>query len=249
MVSGNVVLDVKTGSGAFMKTLEDSTALAKEMVEIGNGAGRKTVAIISDMDQPLGYAVGNALEVKEAIAVLNGEETGDLLQLCLALGGCMLTEAGFASTQSEAEQMLLHEIRNGNALKKLAEMVHAQGGDESAVFNPQLLPQAPVVRRVPAPVSGFVSRIHAEAVGLISMKLGGGRATKEDRIDPAVGVVLAKKVGDAVSAGDLLGEIHAADAAHAEEAEQQLLSCYEFRDGPVVRPPFIRKILRGENGT
>ena len=244
-----IVLDVKCGDGSFMKTPEDAEELARNLTRIGRLAGRRCSAIITDMDQPLGYAVGNALEVKEAIAVLNGEETGDLLQLCLALGGCMLTEAGFASTQSEAEQMLLHEIRNGNALKKLAEMVHAQGGDESAVFNPQLLPQAPVVRRVPAPVSGFVSRIHAEAVGLISMKLGGGRATKEDRIDPAVGVVLAKKVGDAVSAGDLLGEIHAADAAHAEEAEQQLLSCYEFRDEPVVRPPFIRKILRGEDGT
>ncbi len=240
-----IVLDVKCGDGSFMKTPEQAEELARNLTRIGQLAGKRCSAIITDMDQPLGFAVGNALEVKEAIAVLCGRETGDLLQLCLALGGCMLTEAGFADSQPEAEQMLLREIHSGKALEKLAEMVRAQGGDDSAVFRPELLPQAPLVRRVPSPTAGTVSKIHAEAVGLVSMKLGGGRATKEDRIDPAVGVVLMKKLGDEVQEGEPLAEIHASDEAHADEAEKQLLSCYEFCSGPVERPPFIRKIIRG----
>ena len=166
-----------------------------------------------------------------------------MLRLCLALGSCMLTEAEFASSREEAEQMLMEAVRSGRALDKLAEMVSAQGSDASAVYQPELLPQAPVVMEVPAKRAGIVSRIHAEAVGLVSMKLGGGRATKEDVIDPRVGVVLRKKLGDSVTEGESLAEIHAADEAGAEAAADLLRACYEFSDSPVTRPPFIRKIL------
>lgn len=239
-----IVLDVKCGDGSFMKTPEQAEELARNLTRIGRLAGRRCAAIITDMDQPLGFAVGNALEVKEAIAVLKGEEEGDLLQLCLALGSCMLTEAEFAASHEEAEHMLLDAVRSGSALDKLAEMVRAQGGDDRAVYHPELLAQAPVVHDVCAERSGTVSRIHAEAVGLVSMKLGGGRATKEDTIDPAVGVVLHKKLGDHVSAGEVLATVHARDEAHASEAMQLLQECYEFSDDAVVRPPFIRKIIR-----
>lgn len=239
-----IVLDVKCGDGSFMKTPEQAEELARNLTRIGRLAGRRCAAIITDMDQPLGFAVGNALEVKEAIAVLKGEEEGDLLQLCLALGSCMLTEAEFAASHEEAEHMLLDAVRSGKALDKLAEMVRAQGGDDRAVYHPELLAQAPVVHDVCAERSGTVSRIHAEAVGLVSMKLGGGRATKEDTIDPAVGVVLHKKLGDHVSAGEVLATVHARDEAHASEAMQLLQECYEFSDDAVVRPPFIRKIIR-----
>ena len=204
------------------------------------------VTIITDMDQPLGYAVGNALEVKEAIAVLNGEQEGDLLELCLALGGCMLTEAGFAASHEEAKGMLIQAVRSGKALEKLAEMVRAQGGDDSAVYHPELLPQASIQAEVPSRYAGSVSRIHAESVGLVSMKLGGGRATKADVIDPAVGVVLHKKLGDTVEEGESLATVHANDPERAAEAVALLQDCYEFTSGPIVRPPFIHQILRSE---
>ena len=241
-----IVLDVKCGDGSFMKTPEDAEELARNLTRIGRLAGKKCAAIITDMDQPLGFAVGNALEVREAIAVLKGEEEGDLLRLCLALGSCMLTEAGYAPDHEAAEKMLLDAVKSGRALDKLAEMVTAQGGDASAVYQPELLPTAPVICEVPSPKAGTVSRIHAEAVGLVSMKLGGGRATKEDVIDPRVGVVLHKKLGDPVAEGESLAAIHAADEKSAAEAVRQLLDCYELTDGEVVRPPFIRKILRGD---
>ena len=238
-----IVLDVKCGDGSFMKTPEDAEELARNLTRIGRLAGKRCAAIITDMDQPLGFAVGNALEVREAISVLKGEQEGDLLRLCLALGSCMLTEAEFVSTREEAEKMLLDAVHSGRALDKLAEMVSAQGGDSSAVYHPELLPQAPVVMEVPAERAGVVSRIHAEAVGLVSMKLGGGRATKEDVIDPRVGVVLHRKLGDSVARGESIAAILAADEESARAAVEMLRSCYEFSDSSVIRPPFIRKIL------
>ena len=241
-----IVLDVKCGDGSFMKTPGQALDLAENLTRIGRRAGRKCAAIITDMDQPLGYAVGNALEVKEAIAVLNGEQEGDLLELCIALGACMLTEAGYAASYEAAKGMLLQSVRSGAALKKLAEMVRAQGGDDSAVFHPEQLPQAAMQLEVPSPKAGSVSRIHAEAVGLVSMKLGGGRATKADIIDPAVGVVLRKKLGDTVAEGESLATVHANDPERAAEAVALLQDCYEFTSGPIVRPPFIHQILRSE---
>ena len=214
-----IVLDVKCGDGAFMKTLEGAEELADNLTRIGRLAGKKCAALITDMDQPLGWTVGNALEVKEALAVLRGEDPeGDLMLLCVSL-------------------------ESGRALDKLAELVKAQGGDERAVYDPELLPRAPVTCEVPSTETGYVSRIHAEAVGLVSMGLGGGRAKKEDLIDPAVGVVLHKKLGDAVKEGESLATLHAASEESAAEAAEKLRLCYEFSAVPVERPPFIKKIL------
>ena len=240
-----IVLDVKCGDGSFMKTPEEAEELARNLTRIGRLAGKRCAAIITDMDQPLGYAVGNALEVKEAISVLKGEDEGDLLQLCLALGSCMLTEAEYATSGDEARRMLRDAVHSGRALDKLAEMVSAQGGDPSAIYRPELLPQASVVCEVPSECSGTVSRIHAERVGLVSMKLGGGRATKEDTIDPAVGIVLHKKLSDTVRTGESLASVHASSAEQAAEAVRLLRDCYEFSSGSVERPPFIRSVLHG----
>ena len=239
-----IVLDVKCGDGAFMKTEDQARELARGLTRIGRLAGRKCAAVITDMDQPLGYAVGNALEVKEAIAVLRGEQQGDLLQLCLELGGCMLVEAGVCWSMPEAKLELLKTIEDGSALEKLAAMVRAQGGDPAAVYDPALLPVAPVQLEVPAAAGGYVSRIHAEQVGLVSMHLGGGRATKEDVIDLSVGVVLHKKLGDKVEIGESLGTIHAATAEKAEQAAALLRDCYELQPEPVTRPPFIKDVIR-----
>ena len=238
-----IVLDVKCGDGAFMKTEDDARSLAKALTRVGRLAGRKCAAVITDMDQPLGYTVGNALEVREALAVLRGEEEGDLLELCLTLGGCMLHEAGLAESIEDARERLLTTIRDGSALEKLALMVEAQGGDRRAVYDPSLLPDAAVKRDVPADRGGYVSRIHAEQVGLVSMRLGGGRATKEDVIDLSVGVVLKKKVGDRVEAGESLGVIHAANEEKAAEAAALLHDCFEFSDTPVEPAPFIKEIV------
>ena len=171
-----IVLDVKCGDGSFMKTLDDARELATEMVEIGKMAGRKTVAVITDMDEPLGHAVGNALEVKEAIATLRGEYKSELLELCLTLGACILTQAGLAADDAAARAMLEQTITDGSALRKLAEFVAAQDGDPAAIYDPALLPAAPVRMEVPSPASGYVRHIAATDVGLVSMRLGGGRA-------------------------------------------------------------------------
>ena len=239
-----IVLDVKCGDGAFMKTEAEARKLAEGLTRVGRLAGRKCAAVITDMDQPLGYTVGNALEVKEALAVLRGEEKGELLQLCLALGSLMLVEAGVAWSVEEAKLELLKTIEDGSALWKLAQMVRAQGGSEKAVYDPSLMPQAKIRKEVPAPAAGFVSHIKAEQVGLVSMHLGGGRATKEDTIDLSVGVVLHKKVGDRVEAGESLGTIHASDEGKAAEAVQLLQSCYELSEEPVTKPAFIKAIIR-----
>ena len=239
-----IVLDVKCGDGAFMKTEEDARRLAEGLTRVGRLAGRKCAAVITDMDQPLGCAVGNAVEVKEALSVLRGETRGDLLELCLTLGGCMMVEAGVVWSMEEAKLELLETIENGSALKKLAQMVEAQGGDSRAVYDPSLLPEAPVKREVPAEQSGFVRHIQAERVGLVSMHLGGGRATKEDSIDLRVGVVLNKKVGDRVEVGESLGVIHAPSEEKANEAAALLRACFELSDGPVEKPAFIKAILR-----
>ena len=239
-----IVLDVKCGSGAFMKTEEQARELATEMVEVGKLAGKTTIACITDMDEPLGCAVGNALEVEEAISVLKGEFGGNLLELCLTLGGCILTGSGKAADDKTARAMLEKGIADGSALKKLAEFVTAQGGDAAAVYDTSMLPHAEILLEVPAPADGYVSRINAEGVGLVSMHLGGGRATKEDVIDLAVGVVLHKKVGDAVRAGESIATIHASDGRRAAEAAGKLLECYAFSGAPVEKKPFIKAIIR-----
>ena len=239
-----IVLDVKCGGGAFMKTEAEARELAREMVEIGKLNGRRTVACITDMDQPLGNAVGNALEVAEALALLRGEYGGDLLELCLTLGSCILTEAGAASGEAEAREKLLGSIKSGAALEKFADFVRSQGGDAREVYEPSLLPQAPVRLEVPAPSSGYVNHIDAMGVGLVSMHLGGGRATKESEIDLSVGLVLHKKLADAVEAGESLATIHARDEESARRAVQQLAAAYEIGPERPERPPFVRDIIR-----
>ncbi len=239
-----IVLDVKCGSGAFMKTPEAARELARGLTRIGRLAQRRCAAVITDMDQPLGFAVGNALEVKEAISVLKGEQRGDLLELCLTLGGLMLTEAGMAADMEAAQARLLEAVKDGSALEKLAQMVRAQGGDAAPVYEPALLPQAPVVLEVRADRAGYVERIQAEQVGLVSMHLGGGRVNKESSIDLSVGVVLDKKVGDRVAPGDRLAVLHAPSAEKAREAAEQLKACFRFSDSPVPARPFIIDIVR-----
>ena len=238
-----IVLDVKCGSGAFMKTKSQAKELARGLTRIGRLAGRKCAAVITDMDQPLGYAVGNALEVKEAISVLRGQQKGDLLELCLTLGTCMLTEAGFAESKEQARKMLRKTIKDGSALKKLAEMVEAQGGDSRAVYDTELLPQAKYKLPVYSTETGYVRGIQAEQVGLVSMHLGGGRATKDSVIDLAVGLVLDKKIGDHVDEGELLGTIHANDEKKAKEAVELLRRCYRFSSENHARSPFIKGII------
>ena len=238
-----IVLDVKCGSGAFMKTEEQARELARGLTRIGRLAGKKCAAVITDMDQPLGCAVGNALEVKEAISVLRGETRGDLLELCLTLGSCILTEAGVAEDTDTARRMLQGTIDSGAALKKLAELVEAQDGEARDVYDTARLPLAPVQLEVPSDASGYLSHIECEKVGLISMHLGGGRATKESAIDLSVGLVLHKKVGDHVEKGESLGTIHAANMEKAQEAAELLRACCSFSDAPVQRPAFIKAII------
>lgn len=238
-----IVLDVKTGSGAFMKEEQDARALAEEMVRIGVHAGRKTIAVISDMDQPLGRAVGNALEVKEAIDTLNGNGPADFVELCLTLGTQMLLVGGMAETEEEARKKLKAVIEDGTALKKLAEFVEAQGGDSRAVYNTDLLPKAALVLPVSAPESGYVSRIICDEVGICSLILGGGRETKESEIDLSVGLTLCKKVGDYVEAGEPIAMIHANDPEKAAQASERFLKACSIIETVPPKSPFIKAIL------
>lgn len=238
-----IVLDVKTGSGAFMKKEADAFALAKAMVKIGNGAGRKTVAIISDMDQPLGYAVGNALEVKEAIDTLKGKGPADFTELCLTLGAQMTVLAGKATDEREAREKLLEVIDNGAALEKLAEFVKAQGGDQKSVYEPSLLPEASIVKEIPADHEGYISHIACDEIGICSLILGGGRETKESRIDLSVGIVLKKKVGDFVQYGEALATIYANDEEKCQAATERFLKAYSYTHESFEPKPFIHGII------
>lgn len=220
--SDAIVLDVKTGAGAFMKTVDDAKALAHAMVSIGNNVGRKTMAVISDMSQPLGLAIGNSLEVKEAIDTLRGEGPKDLEELCMALGSQMVFLAGKAESLENAEEKLKEVIRNGKALEKFKEFIANQGGDASVVDHPERLPQAQYLIEVPAKQNGVVAEIVADEIGTAAMLLGAGRATKESEIDLAVGLMLNKKVGDAVQKGDSLVTIH----ANREDVAQVLEKIY-----------------------
>lgn len=238
-----IVLDVKTGSGAFMKTLPDSVALAEEMTRIGNGAGRKTIAVISDMDQPLGFAVGNILEVQEAIATLRGEGPKDFTQLCLCLGSYMLVAAGKAEDEKQAEKMLKEVIENGKALEKLAEFVKAQGGDPSYVYHPQKFETAKLQKEIPAPQTGYIQKIVCDEIGICSLILGGGRETKESTIDLTVGLVLHKKVGDKVEKGESLATIFANDEEKCEQATERFLAAYTITEEKKQSEPLIKQVI------
>lgn len=232
-----IVLDVKTGSGAFMKETKDAVALAKEMVKIGANAGLQTTAVISDMDQPLGYYIGNALEVKEAIETLKGNGPEDLTKLTLSLGSYMLLASKKTSSFEEGKQMLKETIENGKGIEKLQEFVKAQGGDERAVLDDSLLPSAAFIEAAPAPKSGYVTRIQCDEIGMASLILGGGRETKESSVDLSVGIALNKKCGDYVTQNEPLAFLHSNDQEKTKRALTRLQNAYEIdAQKPQPRP-------------
>ncbi|MCM1992761.1 pyrimidine-nucleoside phosphorylase [Oceanirhabdus seepicola] len=239
-----IVLDVKVGDGAFMKTVEDARALAEEMVSIGKGVGRNTVAIISDMDQPLGKAIGNALEVKEAIETLKGNGPSDLLELCLTLGSNMVVLAGGAKDADEAREKLLGTIESGEALKALKAFVKAQGGDETMVDDQSKLPGAEFIVEVKAPKAGYISKINAQNIGIVAMELGAGRATKEDVIDLGVGIMMEKKRGAKLEEGDVIAYIHANDKTKAERAIKGILDNITISESFTEEIPLVYDIVK-----
>ncbi|MCB2307085.1 pyrimidine-nucleoside phosphorylase [Clostridium estertheticum] len=236
-----IVLDVKTGAGAFMKTDKDAENLAHAMVQIGNNVGRNTMAIISDMSQPLGFAIGNALEVKEAIDTLKGEGPEDLTELVLTLGSQMVVLAKKAKTLEEAKKMLIEVIENGKALDKFKVFIKNQGGDESVVDNPDKLPQAKYKIDVPALTSGFVSNMVADEIGIAAMLLGAGRATKEDKIDLAVGLMLRKKVGDKVEKGEPILTIYS-NRENVEDVKAKIYENISISDH-ATKPTLIHEVI------
>lgn len=242
--ANGIVLDVKVGRGAFMETEERALELAKTMVRIGRSLGRRVTAVLSDMNQPLGLAVGNAVEVKEAIDTLNGRGPADFLQHCLTVAGQMVLLAGRAKDDSEAQEVLLRQIRSGAGLAKLKEMVAAQGGNTAYVDEPERLPKAAIAQSFFAPQSGYIAAIDARTVGLTAALLGAGRQKKGDPVDYAVGIVFQHKVGDYVNVGEPLLTIHANSADKLREAQLRLRSAIRFSDAPPAPYPLIHRILR-----
>ncbi len=238
-----IVLDVKCGSGAFMKSEEDAIALAKEMVTIGTGAGRKTTAIISDMDQPLGNAIGNALEVKEAIDTLKGHGPKDFSELCMTLGAHMVVAGNKAATLEEATDKLKEVISNGKALDKLAEFIQAQGGNPEQVYHPELLPCASLCEEILAEEEGYIYSVQCDEIGICSLILGGGRETKESIIDLSVGFILHKKKGDFVSKGESLATVYANDSDKLIQAKTRFLKAYHISSKQPIATPFIKAII------
>lgn len=233
-----IVLDVKCGRGAFMETLDDAQMLSHLMVGIGKGAGRRVTALITQMNQPLGQAVGHALEVKEAIATLRGEGPADFQMLVEAIASEMLLLGG-ALSREDARVQVSRVIANGSALRKFRDFVTAQGGNGEQVDDPSLLPAAPVIVDLFAPSEGWVQEIDAREVGLATVDMGGGRLKKGDAIDHRVGVVLGAKVGDLVRQGALLARIHAADAPSAAAAKERVLHAFRISDMPVEPLPIV----------
>lgn len=241
-----LVLDVKTGDGAFMKKQSDAEYLAKLMVETGTRMGKKVVALITDMEQPLGRKVGNALEVEECIEILNGKGPEDLRDLCHELSGWMLLLGGRVKSVAEGKRLSSEMIASGRARDTFREIIRLQGGDAGVVDDPGRLPRARHQAQVDSPRDGFVTRIHSEQVGVASMMLGGGREKKEDAVDPGVGVVLKKKVGEAVRAGEPLCTVHYNLDARLVHSVELLEKSYEI--GPKAPPaiPLVRKVIGAE---
>jgi len=240
-----MVLDVKVGEGAFARTVEDARALARSMIGIGQAVGRRMTAVLSDMSQPLGLAVGNALEVIEAVKTLRGSGPPDFLEHCLIIGAEMLVLGGLAQTPKDGKAQLARTLEEGSAWERFRAWIAAQGGDVRAVDDLSLLPQAPVVEPVLAPRSGYLRAINAREVGLTAASLGAGRQRKGDPIDPAVGIVLGPKVGDWIGAGETLFTVHARDQASAAWARARLLDAYSWSDEPASPPPLVYEVIRG----
>ena len=244
-----IVLDVKTGSGALMPTVEASVELAKAMVEIGHHAGRAIVAVVSGMEEPLGSHVGNALEVKEAIDILAGRTGGPLKQVSLFLGSQMLLASGVAETEEKALGMLNEALDSGKGLDKLKEMIAAQGGDSRVCDDVGLLPTAPVIYPVRAPEDGYLAHVNGTALGLAAQRMGAGRMKKEDVIDPAVGFVMEKRIGDKVKTGDVLCTLHARTEESARETEARILSALTFAKEPAPRTRLLYALVTPQGVT
>ena len=238
-----LVLDVKTGTGAFMPTLEQASDLAQSLVDIGNGLGTQTVAVITDMNQPLGKAVGNALEVQEAIQTLKGLGPRDLALLCEKLGSRMLSRTGDSTEANQSRTKVAEALRSGRALEKFAEMVAAQGGDPRVIDDHTLLPQAALQEVIESPSDGFVTTVNARTVGRASMALGAGRETVESSIDPSVGILLNKKIGDRVEKGEPLCTVFYNRAAKLKSVRQPLLGAFVIAPDRVEPPPLIKRIV------
>jgi pyrimidine-nucleoside phosphorylase len=241
-----IVLDVKMGSGAFMANLAQATHLAKAMVAIGRHAKRRVIAVISDMNQPLGHAVGNALEVKEAIATLQGGGPADFREHCLEVAGYLLILAGKARSQSVARGQLTGALSNGAAWDKFKQLVVAQGGDVAVIENPERLPAASIIEEVPAPKTGYLKQVDALTIGLSAVDLGAGRAKKGDPIDHAVGLVVYHKVGDHVTKGEPLFAVHANNADRLAAAKQRVLGAHRFTPHRVKPLPLFYKVLQSK---
>ncbi len=234
-----IVLDVKCGSGAMMRTYEDAADLAKAMVAIGNRTGRKFAALITDMNQPLGRYVGNALEVREALDILSGKTGGELKTVSLALGAQILRLSGVVATAAEGVELLEKKIASGEGLQKFADMVQNQGGDPEAVFDPTRLPTAEKIVEVRAEKSGYLTGVHTNLIGYAAKALGAGREKKEDEIDPAAGLVMHARLGDRIKTGDLLAQLHIGRLSRLEEARACLRDALVFGDAPAEKPPLI----------
>ena len=239
-----IVLDVKCGSGAFMKSLDDATALARAMVAIGERAGKRMCALVTDMDRPLGNTVGNSLEVIEAIEVLQGRGPQDLTALCIALASHMLSLAEFGG-YDDCEREVRRVIESGEALGKLADMVRAQGGDPAWITNTELFPKAPYRQTVCAPQTGYITHVDAEGYGTAALLLGAGRNTKDDVIDPTAGVRLFAKTGDFVQAGDPIAELLTSDVARLNAASEKLLTSTTFGTEKPNDRPLIFDVICG----
>ncbi|ASS75036.1 pyrimidine-nucleoside phosphorylase [Tumebacillus algifaecis] len=239
----SIVLDVKTGDGAFMKTLDGSFELAKAMVDIGNNVGRNTIGVISGMEQPLGYAIGNALEVQEAIDTLRGVGPDDLAELCLVLGSYMLVATDHAANAEEARQMLVDSLQSGKALETFRSFIEAQGGNPAVIDDRTLLPQAKRQVAVTLGRAGYVAEIHAEEAGTCAMLLGAGRETKDSEVDLAVGIVLHKKVGDAVAANEAIATLYVNDESRLTEVISRLQAAYVLTDERQPVQPLIYGVV------
>ncbi|GCE25952.1 thymidine phosphorylase [Dictyobacter alpinus] len=242
--ASHLLLDVKFGSGAFMKTIEQARELAQAMVEIGRAGNLHTVAAITSMEQPLGYAVGNAIELREAIDILHGQGPADVSELCYHEAAELLVMTGKAADLAEADQLVANAIQSGAAVKKLAEVIAAQGGDARQIENPDLLPSAPIRVMLPATQTGYIAAINAEGIGLASMSLGAGRFKKGEPVDHRTGLLLKAKIGDHVNAGDPLIEIHARNPEEAQQIQSALLACYQWSETPVQVQPLICDVIR-----
>ena len=239
-----IVLDVKTGNGAFMQTEEDAIALAKAMVDIGNRAGKQTVAVITDMDEPLGNAVGNALEIKEVIYALHGDGPEDLMEVVYVLGTQMLLLAKRAEDEEIARNLITESIQERKALKKFAEFIENQGGNREEILHPDMLPKARYVIPVLAEEEGCIERILAQDIGIACMTLGGGRENKESTIDHGVGIILTKKISDTVKKGETLALIHANSKEKAVLASGLVKNAYQIAKEPAKKAPMVKCIIR-----